>query len=109
MDGQGMPEASIAPPGAEMPIQEDAEDEDEDLELASDAPEQYLCAITGTLMRDPVATADGHIYERRAIEKWLQRNSTSPMTGLPLPHKEVMPIFALKSLIEDFKRVKKKG
>jgi hypothetical protein len=32
------------------------------------APEQFLCAITGQLMRDPVATADGHIYERPACQ-----------------------------------------
>ena len=44
-----------------------------------------------------------HPRRRDAIERWLGRNSTSPMTGLVLPHKELMPIFALKSLIEDFK------
>jgi len=83
---------------------DEGEEEEEEGGLAEGAPEQYLCSITGQLMRNPVATADGHIYERRAIQKWLARNETSPMTGLALPHRELMPIFALKSLIEDYIR-----
>jgi len=94
---------------SDVPVEatkEEAEETDLDPE---GAPEQYLCSITGDLMQDPVATADGHTYERRAIEKWLQRSDTSPMTGLVLPHKELMPIFALKSLIEDFKQKRSCG
>lgn len=78
-----------------------AHEEDVEGDSDSDAPEQYLCAITGRLMQDPVATADGHIYEREAIARWLSIKDTSPMTGLRLPHKELMPIFALRSLIEE--------
>lgn len=36
-------------------------------------------------MVDPVFAADGHTYEREAIEAWLQAHSTSPMTNLSLP------------------------
>merc|ERR1711964_274552 len=37
-----------------------------------------LCPITMMLMTDPVIAADGHSYERTAIEKWLKDNDTSP-------------------------------
>ena len=44
-------------------------------------------------MVDPVVTADGHTYERVAIEQWLQMHDMSPMTGepLPLPSRSVSP------------------
>lgn len=41
----------------------------------------FTCPITREIMEDPVVTADGHSYERRAIEEWLQRKWTSPVTG----------------------------
>ncbi|EOD11403.1 hypothetical protein EMIHUDRAFT_214767 [Emiliania huxleyi CCMP1516] len=37
-------------------------------------------------MSDPVMAADGHAYERSAIERWLATKSTSPMTGEELQH-----------------------
>ena len=33
------------------------------------------------LMEDPVFIADGHTYERRAIECWLDKKMASPKTG----------------------------
>ena len=44
-------------------------------------------------MTDPVATADGHTYERGAIEKWLytENKNTSPLTGAVLAHKILTP------------------
>jgi len=32
-------------------------------------------------MIDPVIASDGFTYEREAVQKWLETNSTSPMTG----------------------------
>jgi hypothetical protein len=37
-------------------------------------------------MVDPVIAADGHTYERAAIEEWFQDHATSPMTSAQLPH-----------------------
>ena len=42
-------------------------------------------------MTDPVATADGHTYERGAIENWLVQHDKSPMTGVVLAHKILTP------------------
>jgi len=63
-------------------------------------PPQFLCPITGEVMREPVTTADGHAFERRAIERWLLTHSSSPMTGAPLPHKQLAPALALRQLID---------
>ena len=35
-------------------------------------PCRSMCPITLEVMTDPVSTADGHVYERSAIEDWLK-------------------------------------
>ena len=42
------------------------------------------------MMKQPVIAADGYSYERAALEAWLLQNSTSPVTGQPLPHKRIV-------------------
>ncbi len=61
--------------------------------FAQKIPYELFCPITQSIMRDPVSTADGHTYDRREIEAWLARDgdATSPATGLPLPHKGLVP------------------
>eukprot|EP00457_Paulinella_chromatophora_P002304 gb/GEZN01002308.1/.p1 GENE.gb/GEZN01002308.1/~~gb/GEZN01002308.1/.p1 ORF type:complete len:670 (-),score=123.12 gb/GEZN01002308.1/:480-2489(-) len=66
------------------------------------APRGFICPITQEVMKDPVMAADGHSYERVAIERWLQDKITSPCTNLSLPHKLLVENRALKSSIEDF-------
>ncbi|MCO5577640.1 hypothetical protein L7F22_031471 [Adiantum nelumboides] len=48
-------------------------------------PPEFVDCITQEVMKDPVITADGHSYERIAIEKWLEHHNTSPKTGEVLP------------------------
>lgn len=40
---------------------------------------------------DPVIASDGFTYERSAIEGWLARKNTSPMTNEPLAHLTLVP------------------
>ena len=35
---------------------------------------------------NPTIAADGHTYERSAIEHWLKLHSTSPVTGHSMQH-----------------------
>jgi ankyrin repeat protein len=51
--------------------------------------EKYLCSITSQVMIDPVIAADGHTYEREAIEKWLEAHDTSPKTNEALEDKKL--------------------
>jgi hypothetical protein len=53
-------------------------------------------------MEDPVVVADGHSYERRAIEAWFARgHRRSPRTNVPLPHPVLVPNHALRGLIAE--------
>jgi hypothetical protein len=53
-------------------------------------------------MVEPVFTADGHTYERRAIEEWLTRKTTSPMTGEPLAHTHLTPNHVVRGLCRKY-------
>jgi hypothetical protein len=66
----------------------------------------FFCPITLSLMVDPVIAADGHSYERTAIEDWMRRsgeNFHSPMTNELLPNRDLLPNFALKNAIKVFR------
>ena len=65
------------------------------------------CPITHQLMRDPVRTCewnasrpDCHVYERKAIEKWLRNKRTSPWTNLPLENITLEPCHVTRDLVE---------
>jgi serine/threonine protein kinase len=64
-------------------------------------PDSFICCIGYEMMTDPVICADGHSYERTNIEQWLEQSDRSPKTNLVLAHKNLIPNYALKELIED--------
>ncbi len=73
--------------------------------LVVNVPPDYKCPITLEIMRDPVILlGDGHSYERKAIEGYLEqsRNPVSPLTGEPLAFKIIVSNLALKKIIDDF-------
>jgi hypothetical protein len=63
-----------------------------------DVSDRCLCSVAHS-----VTLPDGHSYERRAIERWLASNNTSPMTGAVLSSTDVVPNHALRnSILEHF-------
>ncbi len=71
-------------------------------------PDYFKCPISWEKLSDPVITNEGHSYERWAIEKWLVRQDTSPITGLKLTDYSVLPNYALKSAVDDYVKKCKK-
>ena len=62
-------------------------------------------ATSQPVMRDLVILNDGITYERRAIEEWLQRNGTNPITHERIPRDansryRLVPNYALRNMIE---------
>ena len=49
-------------------------------ELLLPLSEELTCPITMSRPVEPVLLADGNVYERRAIEAWLSKSLTSPLT-----------------------------
>ena len=70
-------------------------------ESSRSLPSSFFCAISHSVMRDPVVCADGMTYERAYIESWLLAHDTSPLTNQPLPHKLLVPNIALKQAIDE--------
>ena len=59
-------------------------------------PEEIVCPITQDIMLDPVSAADGHAYERKAIEEWFAKgNKTSPNTNAELENRTLIPSIPL--------------
>lgn len=69
----------------------------------SSIPHEFYCPITQDIMIDPVKTVDGHVYDRTAIDRWFDFNSTSPLTGLQLTSIQLEPYTSLKIRIINFK------
>lgn len=65
-------------------------------------PAEFYCPLTLDIMKEPVIAADGHSYEKVAIEEWLRINSTSPQTNKLLSDKRLIPNHNLRKMIEDF-------
>jgi hypothetical protein len=80
----------------------DDEEEEEDITDDSSMPNEYRCPITQMPMKKPVMMCDGHSYEYRAIQKWLLKKQTSPVTGKALANTTMTVNHALKKLIRDW-------
>ena len=54
-------------------------------------PDGTLCPITMARPVEPVLLSDGHVYERRAIDAWLSKSATSPLTREVLVARPYVP------------------
>ena len=61
----------------------------------TDIPAALKCPIKLDLIEDPVVAADGQVYGRQAITKWMTYKRSSPLTGLMLSDTELTPDGAL--------------
>ena len=69
-------------------------------------PNAFSCPIMHQRMSNPVMSADGHSYERDAMERWIKvrtdagEQPTSPYTGAVLDHTSLTPNHELRNTIE---------
>ncbi|KAL7146594.1 hypothetical protein ABFS83_06G051500 [Erythranthe nasuta] len=66
-------------------------------------PNHFICPLLKDVMNDPCVAADGYTYDRKAIEEWLRKNNTSPVTNLPLLSKSLIPNHSLLTAIMEQK------
>ena len=62
----------------------------------------FYTGVLGQVFEDPVVAADGHTYERWAIEEWLKQHSNSPKTRQFMTNDTLQPNHAIKSLVDDW-------
>jgi hypothetical protein len=73
--------------------------------MREEPPEALVCPITWTLMRDPVVDANGHTFERSAIERSLVLHpGFSPYTNASYPGgvARLTPNFIGRDMIDAF-------
>lgn len=63
--------------------------------------DQLICPITKEQFVDPVLLADGHLYEKEAITKWLKEHDRSPMTNQKLANKEIRKVHIIDKLVKE--------
>ena len=67
---------------------------------ASGAPAEFLCAINGHVMQQPVRSPHGQVYEAATIELWLsQQGSVCPLTGRHLQRSDLVADVDLRAEI----------
>ena len=85
----------VCPKNQKCVVFNDGEDE-------ASIPVEVRCPITQMVMKKPVMATDGHSYELKAMQKWLLKKQTSPVTGKPLANTTLVINQNLKKLIRDF-------
>ena len=63
-------------------------------------PPAFVCSITQEVMQDPVMNECGMTFERDAIERWMRRSKTCPLTNMQLSTFQTIPNMALRHAIE---------
>lgn len=83
-----------------QPQQENANNKAPIPPSASDVPAEFLCAINGHMMKQPVRSPHGHSFEASTIELWLEtRGQVCPLTGKPLLRGQLVPDDELRTRI----------
>lgn len=68
-------------------------------------PEEYVCPISLSVMKDPVMSKDGKNFEKRAIMDWLNRGHVNcPLTRQPLKPSLLVPNANLKMNIQQWRK-----
>jgi len=69
-------------------------------------PDEFLCPITGDIIKSPMRDKYGQNYEEELILEWVREKGTSPMTRQPLTVEDLTHNPELKARIEEFFRIK---
>ena len=63
-----------------------------------------ICPITDCYMEHPVRTPEGQYYEKEAIEYWLEKHDTDPLTRNHLTKEMLIEDIQYKNAIQEFKK-----
>ena len=71
-------------------------------QLEANVPHEFLCELNHHVMRKPVKTPEGHVFEAESIEAWLKQHNVCPVSGNPLFFEDLHVHTALKKRIQDY-------
>jgi SUMO ligase MMS21 Smc5/6 complex component len=71
-----------------------------------DIPHEFICPITHEIMKNPLMSRYGQIYERDAILTWLSKhNNLCPLTRQVLTVSDLIRHRSLKARIKKWKKM----
>jgi hypothetical protein len=56
-------------------------------------------------MKNPVVAADGFMYEKECIEKWLKKSDKSPITNMKLSSKKLHSVHIFNKMLKKYKEI----
>eukprot|EP00928_Gymnodinium_smaydae_P087093 TRINITY_DN71429_c0_g1_i1.p1 TRINITY_DN71429_c0_g1~~TRINITY_DN71429_c0_g1_i1.p1 ORF type:complete len:721 (+),score=196.43 TRINITY_DN71429_c0_g1_i1:104-2266(+) len=65
-------------------------------------PQHATCALSGVLMVDPVATPNGHVFERKELEDWMENYSSDPFSGQAMSMADCQEATQVKDNIRNY-------
>jgi hypothetical protein len=65
------------------------------------APNDLLCPIMHSVMRNPVCTTVGNVYEEEAIRAHLKRSNKDPLSNQEISD-DLRPVFVLRSKAKEY-------
>lgn len=68
--------------------------------FTSTTSRSLICPLSHEIFTDPVVTPYGHTFERSAIEAWLSRSQTCPITRSPLSVDDLTPNRTVLEIVE---------
>ena len=73
----------------------------------ADTPQEFACAISKRMMREPMRSPYGHVVEAKVIQAWFAKNgSVCPLTGQPLSAAQLKPDKELRQKITQWEVAK---
>lgn len=67
-------------------------------------PKRYICPISLDIMSDPLVSRSGHRFERGAIEEWIGRTGTNPITRETMTLRDLFPDVTLREEIRFWRK-----
>ena len=68
--------------------------------VEDNVPSKFRCSLDGNLMKHPVTSPHGHVFDMQTIERWInQSGQLCPITGKPLSLSDLEPDVALTAEI----------
>lgn len=72
---------------------------------SKDIPVGFKCSVSLKLLKDPLRSPFGHVFERRVIEAWFRDfGNRCPLTGEPLTMQQLQSDTNLKAEIKEWKQ-----
>lgn len=77
---------------------------------SEDAPPEFKCAVSRKVLKDPLRSPYGQVFERHVIEAWFRDfGNRCPLTGEPLTLHQLVPDEKLKTQICEWKHGTRAG